>query len=95
MCTLVSISLTHRLTALLRGHGTRNMKSVTTRLLELTARLRQLEAEGDFTARLALLEEQKCHGKLFGMNTERNNVPVGEKWLDEVKQYEKSTLLTR
>ncbi|EMI7064004.1 MULTISPECIES: L-rhamnose isomerase [Providencia] len=78
--------------------GTRNMKKALLRaLLEPTTRLRQLEIEGDFTARLALLEEQKClpWQAVWDEYCERNNVPVGEKWLDEVKKYEKSTLLTR
>ncbi len=40
--------------------GTRNMKKALLRaLLEPTAELRKLEAAGDYTARLALLEEQK------------------------------------
>ncbi|STT51623.1 L-rhamnose isomerase [Klebsiella pneumoniae] len=40
--------------------GTRNMKKALLRaLLEPTAQLRQLENDGDYTARLALLEEQK------------------------------------
>ncbi len=40
--------------------GTRNMKKALLRaLLEPTDQLRQLEASGDYTARLALLEEQK------------------------------------
>ncbi|KSB83230.1 hypothetical protein LFZ31_27610 [Salmonella enterica subsp. enterica serovar Newport str. S09097] len=39
---------------------TRNMKKALLRaLLEPTDQLRQLEASGDYTARLALLEEQK------------------------------------
>ncbi len=35
-------------------------ESAAARLLEPTEQLRQLEADGDYTARLALLEEQKC-----------------------------------
>ena len=78
--------------------GTRNMKKALLRaLLEPTARLRQLEIDRDFTSRLALLEEQKClpWQAVWDEYCERNNVPVGEKWLDEVKKYENSTLLKR
>ena len=40
--------------------GTRGMlKALLLALLEPTAKLRQMEAEGDFTSRLALLEELK------------------------------------
>lgn len=48
--------------------GTRNMKKALLRaLLEPTEQLRQLEASGDYTARLALLEEQnRCRGRPSG-----------------------------
>lgn len=48
--------------------GTRNMKKALLRaLLEPTAQLRQLELDGDYTARLALLEEQnRCRGRPYG-----------------------------
>lgn len=66
-------------------------------LLEPTDLLRGYEAEGNFTARLAMLEEVKnlpasavwdyyCHLK---------NVPVGPAWLGEVETYEKQVLSKR
>lgn len=66
-------------------------------LLEPTNLLRGYEAEGNFTARLAMLEEVKnlpasavwdyyCHLK---------NVPVGPAWLGEVETYEKQVLSKR
>lgn len=45
-------------------------KALLRALLEPTDRLRQLELRGDYTARLALLEEQNpCHGKPSGKVT--------------------------
>ena len=51
--------------------GTRNMKKALLRaLLEPTAALKQLEENGDYTARLALLEEQNpCRGRRYGRCT--------------------------
>ena len=40
-------------------HGALMKKALLRALLEPTEQLRQLEASGDYTARLALLEEQK------------------------------------
>jgi L-rhamnose isomerase len=66
-------------------------------LLQPLARLRELEANGDFTGRLALLEETKTL-PFFAIWTEfcqRHNVPAGLKWLDEVKRYEAQVLALR
>lgn len=78
--------------------GTRNaLKCLLLALLEPTARLRQLEAEGDLTSRLALLEEAKSlpFGAVWDEHCRRENVPVGHRWLAEVKSYEKSVLAQR
>lgn len=78
--------------------GTRNMqKALLKALLEPTAKLRELENARDFTARLALLEEQKSlpWQAVWDMYCERHNVPVGSRWLDEVRHYEKSVLSQR
>lgn len=78
--------------------GTRNMKKALLRaLLEPTDHLRKLELNGDFTARLALLEEQKClpWQAVWDMYCERNNVPVGSAWLDHVRDYETKVLSQR
>ncbi|MDH2925798.1 L-rhamnose isomerase [Lonepinella koalarum] len=78
--------------------GTRNMqKALLKALLEPTAQLRQLENARDFTARLALLEEQKSlpWQAVWDMYCERHNVPVGRRWLDDVRGYEKTVLSQR
>ncbi len=78
--------------------GTRNMKKALLRaLLEPTDRLRKLELEGDYTARLALLEEQKSlpWQAVWEEWCRRENVPAGSEWLDEVRRYEQTVLETR
>lgn len=78
--------------------GTRNMKRALLRaLLEPTKMLCELELNGDFTARLALLEEQKSlpWQAVWDMYCLRNNVPVGSAWLDEARRYEKQVLSQR
>jgi L-rhamnose isomerase len=78
--------------------GTRAMlKSLLIALLEPTAKLRELEASGDFTSRLALMEELKTlpAGAVWDFYCAKQNVPVGAKWLDEVKRYENEVLSRR
>ena len=78
--------------------GTRNViKALLMAMLEPTAQLRQLELSGDFTSRLALLEEQKTlpFGAVWDYYCLTSGVPIGSSWLREVKQYENSVLSTR
>lgn len=78
--------------------GTRCMiKSLLLALLEPTDRLRALEAEGDFTARLALLEEIKTlpFGAVWDYYCLQQDVPVGAAWLESVKAYEQEALRQR
>ncbi|AJJ61951.1 L-rhamnose isomerase [Yersinia aldovae] len=78
--------------------GTRNMKRALLRaLLEPTEMLRQLELRGDYTARLALLEEQKSlpWQAIWEGYCQRNDVPVDARWLDAVRDYEQHTLSQR
>ena len=78
--------------------GTRNViKALLMAMLEPTAQLRQLELAGDFTSRLALLEEQKTlpFGAVWDYYCLTSGVPIGSSWLREVKQYENSVLSTR
>ncbi|AAU38935.1 L-rhamnose isomerase [[Mannheimia] succiniciproducens] len=78
--------------------GTRNMQKALLRaLLEPTDELRALENARDFGSRLALLEEQKSlpWQAVWDMYCERHNVPVGRRWLDEVRAYEKTVLSQR
>jgi L-rhamnose isomerase len=78
--------------------GTRSMlKALLAALLEPIDTLRRVEAEGDFTARLALQEEQKILplGAVWDYYCQKSNVPTGRAWLDEVKKYEKNVLSKR
>ena len=78
--------------------GTRNMKKALLRaLLEPTAELRKLEAAGDYTARLALLEEQKSlpWQAVWEMYCQRHDTPTGSEWLESVRAYEKAILSQR
>ena len=78
--------------------GTRNaIKALLLALLEPTARLRELENAGDHTSRLALLEEAKTRpfGAVWNEYCRRQNVPVGDAWLGEVKNYERDVLAKR
>jgi L-rhamnose isomerase len=78
--------------------GTRNMiKALLKALLEPTDTLRLLEANQDYTGRLALLEELKTlpFGAVWDQYCDRAGVPVGRSWLDEVKTYERHVLSAR
>lgn len=78
--------------------GTRNIKKALLRaLLEPTDQLRQFENKGDFTSRLALMEELKSLPwfAVWDEYCDRNNVAIGERWLQDVQQYEKSILSQR
>ncbi|TCP93427.1 L-rhamnose isomerase [Cricetibacter osteomyelitidis] len=78
--------------------GTRNMKKALLRaLLEPITALRQAEEKRDFTTRLALLEEEKSlpWQAVWNMYCERHNVPVGGRWLDDVRHYEDTVLSQR
>ena len=52
---------------------------------------------GDYTARLALLEEQKClpWQAAWEMYCQRHDTPAGSQWLDSVRAYEKAVLSQR
>jgi L-rhamnose isomerase len=73
------------------------LKALLLALLEPTATLRQLEADGDTTARLALLEEQKTlpYGAVWDHYCRSCDVPAGRDWLAEVKAYERDVLSKR
>ncbi|TKJ38823.1 MAG: L-rhamnose isomerase [Planctomycetes bacterium B3_Pla] len=78
--------------------GTRCMiKALLIALLEPSDKLRQMEAEGDFTWRLAMLEELKTlpFGAVWDYYCMKSDVPVAESWLAEVRAYEKNVLSKR
>ncbi|MEA3188577.1 MAG: L-rhamnose isomerase [Chthoniobacter sp.] len=78
--------------------GTRSaQKALLLALLEPAAKLRESEAEGDFTTRLALIEEAKTLplGAVWDEFCRRENVPEGAAWLSAVKSYERDVLAGR
>ncbi|MGG0739856.1 L-rhamnose isomerase [Niallia taxi] len=78
--------------------GTRNMiKALLHALLLPNAKLKQLQEEGNFTERLALMEEFKTYpfGAVWDFYCEQMGVPVRETWLENVKIYEQEVLLKR
>ena len=78
--------------------GTRNMiKALLKALLEPADALRTLERNGDYTARLALLEEMKTlpFGAVWDQYCESAGVPVGRAWLAPIKAYEERVLAGR
>src|SRR3990172_5406157 len=72
--------------------GTRAMiKALLLALVEPTAKLRELEQAGDFTGRLAMLEETKSlpSGAVWDYYCLQQEVPVGPGWLDALRKYER------
>jgi len=78
--------------------GTRAMlKALLLALLEPIDLLRRLENEGDFTARLAMLEELKTlpAAAVWDYHCLTSDVPVGGAWLEDVRRYETDVLSKR
>ena len=78
--------------------GARNMvRALCLALLEPYERYKQFEYDGDYTSRLALMEEAKTlpFGAVWDYYCESQGVPVGESWLPEVKRYEQEVLAHR
>ena len=78
--------------------GARNMlKAILKALLEPIVRLRAAEAAGDYTARLALLEETKTlpFGAVWDHHCDACGVPAEEAWLADVRRYEQDVLSAR
>ncbi|MHC4647444.1 MAG: L-rhamnose isomerase [Planctomycetota bacterium] len=66
------------------------LKALLIALLEPTEMLRRMEVGGDYTSRLAMLEELKTlpFGAIWDYHCEKSGVPAGDAWLKEVKDYE-------
>jgi L-rhamnose isomerase len=66
-------------------------------LLEPAGLLREAETVGDFTTRLALMEEAKTLslGAVWQEHCRRQNVPGDASWIAEVKSYETQVLSKR
>ena len=78
--------------------GTRNtVKALLMALLEPVAHMQEMEAAGDFTTRLALLEELKSmpFGAVWDTYCLQQGVPVGLSFMDEIRTYEKGILAGR
>jgi L-rhamnose isomerase len=78
--------------------GTRNMiKALLYAMLTPNEHLKKLQEEGNYTERLALIEEFKTYpfGSVWDYYCEQMNVPVKESWLEDVKAYEEDVLVKR
>jgi L-rhamnose isomerase len=78
--------------------GTRCMlKALLIAMLEPMDTLRKMEAAGDYTSRLGMLEELKTlpAGAVWDYYCQQRDVPVGSDWIGEVKDYEKRVLAKR
>jgi len=78
--------------------GTRAMiKALLIALVEPTARLREMENAGDFTGRLAMLEECKTlpYGAVWDNYCVQQGMPAGPAWLEEIRRYERDVLSKR
>jgi len=66
-------------------------------MLEPIGRLRQMEIDGDFTSRLAMLEELKAmpFGAVWDYYCLEHDAPVGIEWMVEAKRYESDVLSRR
>ncbi len=78
--------------------GARNMqKALLMANLEPVSLLKKFELSGDYTSRLAYLEELKTlpFAAVWDRYCEMQGVPVREKWVAEVKNYESNVLSLR
>jgi L-rhamnose isomerase len=78
--------------------GTRNMiRALCFALLEPWPLYQKLERQGDYTARLAWMEEARSlpWSAVWDYHCLQQGVPVGEAWLAEVKHYEAQVLSPR
>ena len=78
--------------------GARNtLRSLLMALLEPLETLRKFEFEGDFSSRLALMEELKNMpaGAVWDHYCQQKGVPVGMGFMDLIKDYEKKELAKR
>ncbi len=78
--------------------GARNMiKALLLAMVEPGELLKQAEAAGDYTSRLALLEETRSlpFGAVWDLHCLSSGVPLGEDWIKEVKAHERDVLSKR
>ena len=78
--------------------GMRNTrKAMLAALLQPVDKMKELEAAGDVSARLAFKEEFKAapFALVWDYYCEKENAKKGLEWLDEVRKYEKDVLSKR
>jgi L-rhamnose isomerase len=78
--------------------GARNtLKALLKAMVEPTGRLREYEAAGDYTGRLALQEEIKGlpWGAVWDYHCATADVAVGRQWLEEIREYECGVMAER
>jgi len=73
------------------------LKALLVALLEPTDTLREMEVSGDYTSRLAMLEELKTlpFGAVWDYYCLQSDVPVADAWLKEVRDYERQVISKR
>lgn len=78
--------------------GMRNMqKALLSALLTPNDEFKRLQNEGNTTRLMAYMEELKTYpfGDVWNYFCEKNGVPVGTEWFEEVEKYEREVLLKR
>jgi L-rhamnose isomerase len=78
--------------------GARNLlRALCFAMLEPYPRYRELERAGDYTSRLALMEEARTlpWGAVWDYHCLEQDVPVGEAWLADIQRYEREVLSRR
>ena len=78
--------------------GSRAMlKALLLALLEPAAALREMELEGDYTGRLAMLEQLQTmpFGAVWDHHCESRGVPQEPDWIHEIRSYERTVLSRR
>ena len=73
------------------------LKALLAALLTPSGALKKLETAGDFTGRLAMMEDAKAlpFGAVWDYHCLRHSVPLDFQWMDEVRAYERNVLSQR
>jgi L-rhamnose isomerase len=73
------------------------IKALLIALLEPSDKLRQMELDGDYTGRLAMMEELKTlpFGAVWDYYCTKQDVPPGPDWLKQVRDYEQKVTNSR
>jgi L-rhamnose isomerase len=73
------------------------LKALLSALLEPIGKLREMEAAGNYTGRLAMLEELKSlpAGAVWDYYCTQQNVPTERAWFADIREYERTVLSSR